>query len=82
MTSKEEALALKIQLEDQKEKAQKEMLEMQRHGNDAQSEAERGRSSLRRLEEEVGVTSVCVHACVLLVWSVCCLYYEVLVCFQ
>ncbi|XP_074540150.1 cingulin isoform X3 [Halichoeres trimaculatus] len=53
VSSKEEALAFKIQLEDQREKARKEIQEMQRHGNDAQSEAERGRSVLRRLEEEM-----------------------------
>lgn len=79
MSSREEAQALRVQLEEQRERARKEMQEAQRHGNDAQSELERSHMNLRRLEEEVCVfvLSVCVHAYSLLgldendVWSEC-----------
>lgn len=64
MSSREEAQTLRVQLEEQRERARKEMQEAQRHGNDAQSELERSHINLRRLEEEVCVfvLSVCVHA--------------------
>ncbi|XP_047455802.1 cingulin isoform X2 [Mugil cephalus] len=52
-SSKEESQALKAQLEEQRDRARKEMQEVQRQGNDAQSELERSRANLRRLEEEV-----------------------------
>jgi len=50
---KEETQALKVQLEEQRERARKEMHEAQRHGNDAHSELERSQLNLRKLEEEV-----------------------------
>ncbi|XP_035528998.1 LOW QUALITY PROTEIN: cingulin [Morone saxatilis] len=53
MSSREEVQALRIQVEEQRERARKEMQEVQRHGNDAQSELERSRINLMRLEEEV-----------------------------
>ncbi|CAJ1062269.1 cingulin isoform X1 [Xyrichtys novacula] len=52
-SAKAETQALRVQLEEQKEKARKEILEVQRHGNNAQSEVERSRTNLRRLEEEM-----------------------------
>ncbi|XP_034553977.1 cingulin isoform X2 [Notolabrus celidotus] len=53
LSSREEVQALRAQLEEQKERARKEMQEVQRHGNDAQSEMERSRLNLRKLEEEM-----------------------------
>lgn len=53
MSSREEAQALRVQLEEQRERARKEMQEVQRHGKDAQSELDRSHVNLRRLEEEV-----------------------------
>ncbi|XP_072250353.1 cingulin isoform X2 [Leuresthes tenuis] len=50
---KEETQALKAQLEEQRERARKEMHEAQRHGNDAHSELERSQLNLRKLEEEM-----------------------------
>ncbi|XP_068179773.1 cingulin isoform X3 [Antennarius striatus] len=52
-TSREEAQAFKLQLEEHKDRARKEMQEAQRHGNNAQSELERNNINLRRLEEEI-----------------------------
>ncbi|KAM6995094.1 cingulin isoform 2-T2 [Tautogolabrus adspersus] len=52
-SSREETQALRVQLEEQRERARKEMQEVQRHGNDAQSEMERSRTHLRRLDEEM-----------------------------
>lgn len=76
MSSREEAQALRVQLEEQRERARKEMHEAQRHGNDAQSELERSHINLRRLEEEV---RVCVHA-YSLSWPGCCFSSENDVC--
>ncbi|XP_041798472.1 cingulin isoform X2 [Chelmon rostratus] len=53
VSSREEAQTLRVQLEEQRERARKEMQEAQRHGNDAQSELERSHINLRRLEEEM-----------------------------
>ncbi|KAM3872928.1 cingulin [Diretmus argenteus] len=53
VSSREEVLALKVQLEEQRERARKETHEAQRHGNDAQTELERSHVNLRRLEEEM-----------------------------
>ncbi|XP_039974243.1 cingulin isoform X2 [Xiphias gladius] len=53
MSSKEEAKVLRVQLEEQRERARKEMQEVQRHGNDAHTELERSHINLRRLEEEM-----------------------------
>ncbi|KAK1896120.1 Cingulin [Dissostichus eleginoides] len=53
VSSKEEAQILRVQLEEQREKARKEVQETQRHGKDAQSELERSQINLRRLEEEI-----------------------------
>lgn len=53
MSSKDEARTLKVQLEEQRERARKEMQEVQRHGNDAQTELDRSQTNLKRLEEEV-----------------------------
>lgn len=77
MSSREEAQALRVQLEEQRERARKEMQEAQRHGNDAQSELDRSHINLRRLEEEVCVfvLSACVHA-YSLSWPGSCFYYE------
>lgn len=63
MASREEAQTLRVQLEEQRERARKEMQEAQRHGNDAQGELEKSHINLRRLEEEVCVCvgSVCVQ---------------------
>ena len=63
MSSKEEAQILRVQLEEQREKARKEVHETQRHGKDAQSELERSQINLRRQEEEV-----CVSSLVRLAW--------------
>jgi len=57
VSSRGEVQALRVQLEEQREKARKEMQEFQWHGNDAQSELERSYVDLKRLEEEV-----CAHA--------------------
>lgn len=54
MSSREEAQALRVQMEEQKEKARKDVQEAQRHGNDAQRELDQSHMTLRRLEEEVG----------------------------
>lgn len=62
-SSAEEAQTLKAQLEEQKEKARKEIQEVQRHGTDAQTELERRSVSVKRLEEEVSVL-VIVHTLV------------------
>lgn len=82
MSSREEVQALRVQLEEQRERARKEMHEVQRHGNDAQTELERSHVNLRRLEEEVCVCvlsvcvlSVCVHAHSP-VWPRFCFHYE------
>lgn len=77
VSSREEAQALRVQLEEQRERARKEMQEAQRHGNDAQSELDRSHINLRRLEEEVCVfvLSACVHA-YSLSWPGGCFYYE------
>ncbi|XP_031155152.1 cingulin isoform X2 [Sander lucioperca] len=53
MASREEAQTLRVQLEEQRERARKEMQEAQRHGNDAQGELEKSHINLRRLEEEM-----------------------------
>ncbi|XP_069393639.1 cingulin isoform X3 [Paralichthys olivaceus] len=53
MSSREEAQALRVQLEEQRDRARKEMHEVQRHGNDAQTELERSHTNLKRLEEEM-----------------------------
>ncbi|XP_069552049.1 cingulin isoform X2 [Brachyistius frenatus] len=53
VSSKEESQAFRVQLEEQRERARKEMQEAQRHGKDAQSELERNHINLRRLEEEM-----------------------------
>lgn len=55
MSSREEVQALRVQMEEQKEKARKDLQEVQRHGNDAQRELDQSHMNLRRLEEEVGV---------------------------
>lgn len=55
MSSREEVQALKVQLEEQRERARKEMQEVHRNGNNAQTELERSHLNLRRLEEEVRV---------------------------
>lgn len=54
MSSREEAQALRVQMEEQKERARKDVQEAQRHGNDAQRELDQSHMTLRRLEEEVG----------------------------
>lgn len=56
---------LKAQLEEQREKARKEVQEAQRNGNGAQSELEKSNLNLRRLEEEVCILSACVCSLVL-----------------
>ncbi|XP_034030676.1 cingulin isoform X2 [Thalassophryne amazonica] len=53
VSSKEEVQALKVQMEEQRERARKEMQAVQRHGNDTQAEMERNRINLLRLEEEI-----------------------------
>ncbi|XP_070691517.1 cingulin isoform X2 [Pempheris klunzingeri] len=53
VSSREETQALRVQLEEQRERARKEMQEVHRHGSDAQSELERSHTNLRRLEEEM-----------------------------
>ncbi|XP_034466855.1 cingulin isoform X1 [Hippoglossus hippoglossus] len=53
MSSREEAQALRVQLEEQRDRARKEMHEVQRHGNDAETELERSHTNLKRLEEEM-----------------------------
>lgn len=55
MSSREELQALRVQMEEQKERARKELQEAQRHGNHAQSELDQNHMNLRRLEEEVGI---------------------------
>lgn len=70
MSSREEAQALRVQLEEQRERARKEMQEVQRHGKDAQSELDRSHGNQRRLEEEVRVS---VRS---LSWLGGCFYYE------
>lgn len=58
-SSREEAQALRVQLEEQRERTRREMQEAQRHGSSAQSELDRSHANMRRLEEEV---RVCVFA--------------------
>ncbi|XP_078788781.1 cingulin isoform X1 [Oryzias latipes] len=53
LSSKEEVHALSAQLEEQRERARKEMQDAQRHGKDAQSELEKHHANLKRLEEEM-----------------------------
>ncbi|KAM8734830.1 cingulin isoform 2-T2 [Acanthopagrus schlegelii] len=53
VSSREEAQALRVQLEEMRERARKEMQEVQRHGNDAQSELDRSHINLKRLEDEM-----------------------------
>lgn len=50
---REETQALRVQLEEQKERARKEVQEVQRHENDAHSELEKSQMNIRKLEEEV-----------------------------
>ncbi|CAN9513590.1 unnamed protein product [Ophioblennius macclurei] len=52
-SSREEVQALKVQLEEQRERARKEMQEAQRQGTDAHSELERSQVNLRRQEEDM-----------------------------
>lgn len=52
-SSRDEAQALRVQLEEQRERARREMQEAQRHGSSAQSELDRSHMNLKRLEEEV-----------------------------
>ncbi|XP_061145268.1 cingulin [Syngnathus typhle] len=52
-SSRGEVQSLKVQLEEQRERARKEMHEVQRHGSDAQTELDRSQTNLRRLEEEL-----------------------------
>lgn len=54
-SSREDLQALRAQMEEQREKARKDIQEAQRHGNHAQSELDQHHANLRRLEEEVGV---------------------------
>lgn len=54
-SSREDLQALRVQMEEQREKARKDIQEAQRHGNHAQSELDQHHANLRRLEEEVGV---------------------------
>ncbi|XP_029958660.1 LOW QUALITY PROTEIN: cingulin [Salarias fasciatus] len=53
VSSRDEVQALRVQLEEQRERARKEMQEAQRQGTDAHSELERSHANLRRLEEEL-----------------------------
>ncbi|XP_037130115.1 cingulin [Syngnathus acus] len=53
VSSRGEVQSLKVQLEEQRERARKEMHEVQRHGSDAQTELDRSQTNLRRLEEEL-----------------------------
>ncbi|XP_020783626.2 cingulin isoform X2 [Boleophthalmus pectinirostris] len=53
VSSKEESRLLKVQLEEQKEKARKDLQEIQRHGTDAQTELDRSQGNIRRMEEEM-----------------------------
>lgn len=62
MSSREEVQALKVQLEEQREKARKEIQEAQRNGNSAQTELERSHLNLRRLEEEVCFACLCFES--------------------
>lgn len=59
VSSREGTQAFRVQLEEQREKARKDMQEVQRQGNEAQTEVERSNLNLRRLEDEV---CVCLHA--------------------
>ncbi|XP_077430812.1 cingulin isoform X2 [Vanacampus margaritifer] len=52
-SSRGEVQGLKVQLEEQRERARKEMQDVQRHGSDAQTELDRSHTNLRRLEEEL-----------------------------
>lgn len=60
-SSREEVQALRVQMEEHRERARKEIQEAQRHGNDAQSELDQSHTNLRRLEEEVCVCFESVH---------------------
>ncbi|XP_028281965.1 cingulin isoform X2 [Parambassis ranga] len=53
LSSREEIQVIRVQLDEQKERSRKEIQEVQRHGNDTQSELERSQINLRRLEEEI-----------------------------
>lgn len=77
VSSREEEQALRVQLEEQRERARKEMQEAQRHGNDAQSSLDRSHINLRRLEDEVCVfvLSAYVNA-YSFSWPGGCFYYE------
>ncbi|XP_034730292.1 cingulin isoform X3 [Etheostoma cragini] len=55
VSSREEAQTLRVQLEEQRERARKEMQEAQRHGNYAQGELEKSHINLKRLEEEMSL---------------------------
>lgn len=66
-SSREEAQALRVQLEEQRERARREMQEAQRHGSSAQSELDRSHMNLRRLEEEVRVHCLRGHTLSLVV---------------
>lgn len=59
MSSREQLQALQVQLEEQRERARKEIQEAQRHGNHAQSELDQNQMNLRKLEEEVGICFEC-----------------------
>lgn len=78
MSSREEAQALRVQLEEMRERARKEMQEVQRHGNDAQSELDRSHINLKRLEDEVciacmstGLLGRVVVFIMKIMWSAC-----------
>ncbi|XP_049586753.1 cingulin [Syngnathus scovelli] len=53
VSSRSEVQSLKVQLEEQRERARKEIHEVQRHGSDAQTELDISQTNLRRLEEEL-----------------------------
>lgn len=59
MSSREELQALRVHMEEQRERSRKEIQEAQRHGNHAQSELDQNHMNLRRLEEEVGICFEC-----------------------
>ena len=81
MSSREEAQAFRVQLEEQRERARKEIQEVQRHGNDSQTELERSHINLRRLEEEVCVCviSVCFESVHVPTYSLVCLFFFVFI---
>ncbi|XP_062279359.1 cingulin isoform X1 [Scomber scombrus] len=53
LSSREGTQALRLQLEEQREKVRKDMQEVQRQGNEAQTELERSNLNLKRLEDEI-----------------------------